>query len=355
MLPLLVMQHTLFGQQIFLLAALLLIGFFTWQMFLPFFAALAVAAIVVVVSYPAYELIVRYTPRHNRSVAALITTLLVLCLIIIPLFAISSLLVSEFLSLVNSFNTVSPDPTVSVISQIENTLTLLIPGFDIDVNEQIKQSFQWFTRNAGGIFSGAVSVVLALLITILGLFYSFKDGVQFRNWLLSITPLSRTQGNTILDRLAVSVRSVVTGTILLSIIQGLVATTGFMFFGIERAVLWGAVGAFGALLPGVGLAGIMVPAIGYLFYTGATTAAIGLLIYAVVAIGVVDNLLGPYLMSRGNKLHPFIVMLSVLGGISLFGPIGFILGPVIVTLFLVILDLYSQVPKSEHVADIKHL
>jgi predicted PurR-regulated permease PerM len=77
--------------------------------------------------------------------------------------------------------------------------------------------------------------------------------------------------------------------------------------------------------------------------------AIGLAIWGMLAVGLIDNLLGPYLMSRGNKLHPFLILISVLGGISVFGPIGFIVGPVLISLFMVLLELYSI-----HISDHKH-
>jgi predicted PurR-regulated permease PerM len=86
----------------------------------------------------------------------------------------------------------------------------------------------------------------------------------------------------------------------------------------------------------------MVPGILYLFFTGSLGAAIGLLIWMTLTIIIVDNIIGPQLMSRGNNLHPFIVLTAVLGGISTFGPIGFIVGPVIVTLFIVLLEIYNQ-------------
>jgi predicted PurR-regulated permease PerM len=117
---------------------------------------------------------------------------------------------------------------------------------------------------------------------------------------------------------------------------------GFTFFGIERAILFGSVASVGALMPGVGTTIVSAPAILYLFITGDTVNGIGLAIWSVLIVGFVDNLIGPYLMGRGNNMHPFIILISVLGGLSLFGPIGFVIGPVVVTLFLVLLELYNQ-------------
>lgn len=354
MVGLVVMIHSPLVQQFFLLGTLALIGFLTWQLFLPFFGAIVISSIVVVVSYPAYEYLLSYTPRRSRSLAAFIATLLVLLLIILPLFVISSLLVSEFLAFVNSFESDTTSGTESLVLLVQDLLTRYVPGFEANMTQQIQQSTDWLTRNIGGIFSSTVSFVITLLISILGIFYLFRDGRRFRDWLVVVSPLPDDQDQVVIDRVTTSVRSVATGTVLLSILQGIVATIGFAIFGIEQAILWGAIGAFGALLPGVGLAGVMVPAVAFLFFTGQTTFAIGLLVYAVVAIAIIDNLIGPYLMSRGNKLHPFVIMLSVLGGIAMFGPIGFILGPVVVSLFLALLELYAQSSKNTHGSRIRN-
>jgi predicted PurR-regulated permease PerM len=107
------------------------------------------------------------------------------------------------------------------------------------------------------------------------------------------------------------------------------------------------IAAFGALIPSVGTTIVFIPAVVFLLFNGAYVQAIGLLVWGVLAVGLIDNLLGPYLMSRGNKLHPFIILLAVLGGLSVFGPIGFVVGPVLVSLFIVLLELYS-VHISDH-------
>ena len=137
-------------------------------------------------------------------------------------------------------------------------------------------------------------------------------------------------------------RAVVSGTVLLALIKGTLAAIGFSLFGIERAILWGSLASVGALMPGIGTSVVTLPAVAYLFLFGEMTSAIGLLIWSLTVVGLIDNLIGPYLISRGNNMHPFIILIAVLGGISLMGPVGFIIGPVIVTLFLVLLEIYNQ-------------
>ena len=108
------------------------------------------------------------------------------------------------------------------------------------------------------------------------------------------------------------------------------------------------------MIPGIGTTIVTVPAIVYLFFTGQMFSAIGLLVWSVLIVGLVDNFIGPYLISRGNNLHPFIILISVLGGISLMGPIGFVIGPVIVTLFVVLLEIYNQyIVKEESIENVE--
>ena len=335
------MEHRRLVEFTFFYGALAFIGYIVWQVFAPFITALALSAIIVVICYPMYEFFLKYLSRSNKSIAALLTTIVVLCVVIVPVFLLSTLLVNEFVAFYRTLDVGAQLPIDSLLTGIEGKVQLYIPGFDINLSEQIRQSIEWFTTHIGTIFAGTVSVIFMFLIAIMGSFYLFRDGKRLIGWFILVSPLKDSEDLVILDRVARSIRSVATGTVLVSIIQGIIAALGFSLFGIDRAILWGSVAALGALLPGVGTAGIMIPAVLFLFYTSTMGNAIGLLIWAVIAIVVVDNIIGPYLMGRGSNLHPFIVLVSVLGGVTLFGPIGFILGPVCISLFMVLLELYG--------------
>ncbi len=337
----------------FFFSALALVGFVSWLMFFPFLTAIALSAIVVIISYPLFRFILRYVARQNRSLAALLSTLIVFCVIVVPVSLVSTLLVSEFVSFYHSLETSGQLPLETNLANLEQQLQAYIPSFELNLSEQLRLMVGWFAGNLGTIFAGTVSAIFTFFIALLGSFYLFKDGERLVAWMVSVSPLKDAEDAVIMERIARSIRSVVTGTVLVAILQGFLAATGFAIFGIDRPILWGTVGALGALLPGLGTATIMVPAIGYLFYLGAFPQALGLLVWAIISIVVVDNFLSPYLMSRGNNLHPFVVLLAVLGGISLFGPIGFIIGPVMVSLFMVFLELYSLYVSDDRIAKTK--
>lgn len=329
-------------EYIFFFGLLIIVGYIAWSMIFPFVAALLLASIIVILCYPVFEFVLRFTPRKSRSFAAFISTAIAFLAIVIPVFFLSTLLVNEFVSFYQSLDSGSDLAVDAFFTEIEQTVQSYIPAFELNITEQLKQSGEWLARNIGAIFAGTVSVIFIFLIALLGSFYLFRDGKRFLEWLVNVSPLSDVEDKLILERVGRAIRSVATGTLLLALIQGAVAAASFALVGIDRPILWGAVAAVGAILPGIGTTGIMVPAIAYLAFIGQPDKAVILFSCALVAIAVVDNMVGPYLMSRGNNLHPFVVLLSVLGGISVFGPIGFIIGPVVMSLFVVLLEIYMH-------------
>ncbi len=327
-------------EYVFFFGFLGLVAYVVWQMFVPFISALALAAIIVTIFYPFYLKVVQKMPRKNETLAALATTLVVIAVLIMPFVFIISALVNEAVSL---YSVVERGDMgfEQPLYAIENLIQQYIPGTEIDVVEYIKQATGWIAGYLGIIFKGTAVTVFLFFIAMIGSFYLFRDGKQFTRKLIAISPLPDDEDGLILTRLSTAVRSVAMGTILIAIIQGALTALGFWIFGFEGAVLWGTVAAFGALIPGVGTTIVFIPAIIYSVVTGSYVVAIGIGIWGMLAVGIIDNILGPYLMSRGSRLHPFIILLAVLGGISMFGPIGFIVGPVIVSLFLVLIELYA--------------
>jgi predicted PurR-regulated permease PerM len=339
------MQLSRVIQYAFFFGLLGLAGYMVWQIVAPFVTALALSAIIVTICYPLYNRIQRFTPGQNKSIASLLTTLVVLMIIVLPIILLSSLVVREIVSFYQSLSDPQFGTTFAfsdMVAQLERVVQNFIPGFTVDIGAQLQASGQWLTGNLGAIFASTISTLFVFFIAVIGSFYFFRDGRELLQLLVKASPLPDREDHIILDRMAVAVRAVATGTVLVALIQGTLTAIGFTLFGIERAILWGSLASVGALIPGVGTTVVTIPAVITLFLTGEVFNAVGLLAWSAVIVGLVDNFLGPYLMSRGNNMHPFIILIAVLGGISLMGPIGFVIGPVIVTLFLVLLEIYNQ-------------
>lgn len=316
-------------------------GYLVWLIAQPFLSALALAVIIVTICQPLHQRILSIFPKR-KSLSALLTTLLALLLLVLPVVTISSLVATEVTSV---YQNLSDDSNISVeqtVDRLESAIQNIVPGFEISLVEQMRSVAEWFTGNITQILAGTLSTIFIFIISLIGSFYFFRDGKDFLQILIKASPLPDKEDSIILKRMAQAVRSVATGTLLIALIQGTLVAIGFAIVGIPNVILWGSVTSVLAIIPGVGTGLVTFSAILWLFYNGQIVFGVFLIIWAAFVVGLVDNLLGPYLMSRGNNLHPFIILISVLGGISLFGPIGFIVGPMITTLFVVLLEIYSQ-------------
>lgn len=327
-------------EYVFFFGCMALAVYWMWKILAPFVSALALAAIIVTICYPLYEWITQRLPKQNQTLGALISTAVVVVVVVIPIIILTSILVDE---VVSTYNQVSSEGygLEQKVKDFEARVSAYVPNFELNVVGVLEQATEWLKDHSGKILASTASTVFAFFIAIIGVFYLFRDGRAFTKKLVLISPLPDTEDELILRRLATAVRSVATGTVLIALIQGSLAAFGLWLFGFERFVLWGVIAAFGALIPGVGTTIVLVPAVVYLFLESQIWAAVGLAAWGVLAVGLIDNLLGPYLISRGNNLHPYMILLSVLGGVLLLGPVGFVVGPVVLSLLLVLLELYA--------------
>jgi predicted PurR-regulated permease PerM len=324
-------------------------AYLVWSLLVPFVGALALAAIVVVVCYPIHERILLKTPKRNASLAAFTSLVFVLTVVVLPLGILASLILHEAASVYALINSSSNIGFLDSIASVEQVIQKVIPNFTLDVTTMIQQAATFIVNHFVTIFTATASTLFLFFISLIAAFYFFRDGRYFTTYLIKLSPLRDSYDEQIIARLARAVRAVALGTVLVAMVQGVLTAVGLTLFGFDRAILWGCVAAIGALVPGVGTAIVFIPAVAYLLMMGAQVPALLLGIWGVLAVGLIDNFLGPYVMGRGNKMHPFLILLAVLGGIAFFGPLGFILGPVILSLFLVLLEIYhTHIKASQH-------
>ena len=144
----------------------------------------------------------------------------------------------------------------------------------------------------------------------------------------------------VLETLRASVDAVLRGRFLIAVAQGVFLSLGFVIFGVGSPILWGFVGCIASLIPALGTSIITVPASIYLFINGNIGAGIGVLVWGALAVGFIDDTLSFFILKRKIKIHPLIILFSILGGVQFFGPIGFIAGPVLASAFFSILKIY---------------
>ena len=156
------------------------------------------------------------------------------------------------------------------------------------------------------------------------MFFFFRDGKQIVRKIFYYMPLSHDDEMLLLERLTSVTRATIKGTVVIGIIQGTLAGVGFWFAGIDGSAFWGTIMAVLSIVPGIGSALVWVPAVIYLFITGQTLAATLLLAWCAAVVGTIDNILRPTLVGKDAKMPDLLILIGTLGGLFLFGPIGFI-------------------------------
>lgn len=320
----------------------------------PYVAVIFLAVVTVVLFGPMHANTLRYF-KGKKNLSAFVSTASVLIIIFLPLFVIGNLLIRESTSfyLETRGNAGSVQSLEIVAQNIEIAIESRFPGLGFDtenflnVGPYFEKVFVWLSNNVASFFSGILHFTLSAFLYVLCLFYLFRDGESLFKKVLAWSPLFDVYDNLILSKLSGAVTSVLRGQIMVGVIQGTLTGIGFWIFGVPHPAIWGSVAAFASLIPAVGTSFVTVPAIIFLLITGHIPQAVGLVAWAVVAVGLVDNILGPYFINRGVKIHPFLILISVLGGIGFFGPVGFIAGPVILSLLFALMEIYPIIMRSK--------
>jgi len=327
-----------------LLAVALALSFFILR---PYLGALFVALVFYIALKPIYNFLLKiFGGRAN--LASLVVVVAVVLAIIAPLvffgFALFDDAANLYFKLANGIERDSYIIKISTL--VEKYAKVLTPDATLDVEGYIKNSLALVVDHLGLFFSSLVEVLISAVIMLFALFFLLRDGQKFKKEVFGLSPLADNYDQDIFDFVERAVNAVVHGSLVVGLVQGILVGIGFTVFGVPNAVLWGALAAIVSLIPTVGTAVIVIPAVIYLIIVSSPALAIGLAVWGIFVVGLSDNFLKPILMNRGVRLQPLLVLLSVLGGLAFFGPIGFIAGPVIVSLGFSLLRLYPLVLKG---------
>lgn len=335
-----------------LLAGVLLLTFFILS---PFLSPLALAAVFAVVLQPLYKKIL-HRVGNSEALAATATLFIALIGILIPLAFLGTQIFREAALFYNSLDQGGSNQNliVTVTRSVGEKFDIFLPGsgdFFANLSDNLdmyfKQGLTWLIENLGVALSGISVLLLDLFIFFISLYYLLRDGPKLKREIIKLSPLDDKEDGIVFTRLEAAVNSVIKGSLLIALIQGTLTAIGFAIFGIPNSVLWGTITVIAALIPGIGTSLVILPGVIYLFATGSTISAIGLFVWGVAAVGLIDNILGPKLLGRNLQLHPLFVLLSVLGGIAFFGPIGIFLGPLTMSLLFAFISTYSYIVNPE--------
>jgi predicted PurR-regulated permease PerM len=336
-------EHNAVAKWFFLLA-LAGVTILFWKVLQPFVIVLITAGIAAVIVTP-LEKHVRGWIGHPK-LSAFIIVLLVLSAIVLPFTTITLLMADQAVGIVQ--DTVANPAWVNAFDVrslpiVDSLPTVLVNRLaQIDLAQVMRSIADWAIQNVGTIFASSADVLFKAFIFFVSLYFFLVDREKIQDELRLLSPLRNSIDQNIMDRLVSTVRGVVFGSLIVAVIQGIIAAIGLTLFGVPGALIWAGLVVIAAQVPMLGTSVIMLPAVVYLFLSGHAPQAIGLLAWSVLAVGLIDNLLQPMIVGGRTRMHALLILLSMLGGLNAFGPIGFVLGPTILAAFLVMLDLYRS-------------
>jgi predicted PurR-regulated permease PerM len=313
-----------------------------------FFVPVLLAAVFATLFYPLYLRLLKAL-GGRRTLASFLCCLLLLLVLIVPLYLVAEMVTREAIDFYRSAQT-----DFGGIGQTLQASLTRLRGMPLvrDLNlDQIDWSstLRNAASSAGGFAAkvinrtsrGTIQVLLLLFITLFTMFYFFRDGQDLLRRLRALIPLDREHKNAIATRFSAVARATVKGTLVIALVQGTLSGLTLWIFGVGSPFLWGVVATFLAVIPLMGSWLVLYPAALFQILTGHLWQGIGILLMTVIVIVNIDNLLRPRLVGQETGMHDLMVFFSTLGGISMFGPMGFIVGPMIAALFLSLLDIYS--------------
>ena len=318
----------------------------------PFFAAILWGVIAAIVFAPVNRRILAAMPRH-RNGAALITLFLILAVVIVPAFVLGAALLQEaayFYGKIQSGEINFARLFSEAVASLPDWLRPYLRRWGLTnfyaaqemVTKGITSSFRMLAAQAFQIGQSAFSFLMALGVMLYLAYFLLRDGEVLAQRVAAAAPLRAGQRKALIEQFVVVIRATIKGSIVVAIVQGLIGGIVFWALGIQGALLWGVLmGAF-SLLPVVGTGLVWVPVAIYLFVTGAVWEGAILVACGILVIGMVDNVLRPILVGRDTRIPDYVVLISTLGGIELFGFNGIVIGPVIAALFIATWNIFTR-------------
>lgn len=322
----------------------------------PFLGAVLWAVAIAIVFEPVHAR-VREQTGQRATLSALLTLALIVLSVILPLILVGASVVQEAAVAVQmlrageiNFGQYLQQVLAALPEWVRTVLDRLgllnLTALQQQLTSLLAGSGQFITTHLLGLGQNTLDFIIALFVMLYLLFFLLRDGRMLSRRIAHTLPLHEDHAQRLLDQFVTVVRATVKGNIVIAVVQGVLGGVAFAVLGLPGALLWGTLMALLSLLPAVGAALVWVPVAAYMLFTGQVWSAVGLTLWGVLAIGLVDNVLRPILVGRDTKLPDYLVLISTLGGIAGFGINGFVIGPVIAAMFLVAWNLHATIRRA---------
>lgn len=317
----------------------------------PFHGAVFWGVVLAILFTPLYRRLLRRMPG-KPNLAALCTLAVCLVIVIIPVIVITLTLLQEATTIYERMRSGQLNFGLylqQIIAALPAWAANLLDRFDLTTVAQLQQKLssvsvqisQFIATRALSIGQNTLEFLVGFGVMLYLLFFLLRDGAGLVQRIGEATPLDMHHKRQLVGKFATVIRATVKGNIVVAASQGALGGMIFWVLGIQGPVLWGVLMAFLSLLPAVGAGLIWVPVAIYFLATGAVWQGLVLTAFGVGVIGLVDNILRPVLVGKDTKMPDYVVLISTLGGMSLFGITGFVIGPAVAALFIACWDLFA--------------
>ncbi len=338
-------------QKTFLLLLVFVTVAFGWIL-LPFYGAVFWGSVLAIIFTPFHRRLLAIM-NQRQNLAALTTLLLCLIIVILPVTIMTISLLQEGALVYQGIRSGQLNFGAyfqQIMGAMPPWVTNLLDRFGLTSVSELQdmlstgalEGSQFIAMHALSIGQNAFEFVISFGIMLYLLFFLLRDGAALSIRIKHAMPLSMEHKRHLFSKFTTVIRATVKGNVVVAAVQGTLGGIMFSFLGIQGALLWGFVMAFLSLLPAVGAGLIWVPVAIYFLFTGAVWQGVTLIAFGVLVIGLVDNILRPILVGRDTKIPDYVILISTLGGMVLFGLNGFVIGPVIAALFIAAWDLFSS-------------
>jgi len=330
---------------ILFLGSVFLLGWLLW----PFISVIIMAIVVTGIFRPLYRFI---CSKVRRSVASLITCAVIFLVLFFPIVIFVGILSGEAYALYQMGRDAVISDQVKSLLQASHLLDKINPflahvnielsGTELNraLSELGKQVGLFLYQQASTIASNVLSFLAYFFFMLMIIYFLLMDGRQLVSFLIDLSPLPTEQEEILISKFKDMTGAILVGNGLAGMIQGVLGGFLFYLFGLKSPFMWGVIMALLAFLPIVGIGVVFVPAVVYLILKGRIAAGIVFVVFYIVVTGGIEYLVKPKLVGRQVQMHTLMVFLSIMGGLKLFGILGIIYGPLIVTAFLTFADIY---------------
>lgn len=335
-----------------------------------FLPALFFGVLITSIFHPLYVKILKFIESHDnkgyigkkiyeyrRQVSSLLIIFTTIFLILPPFSFIGSMFLKQGTNIYKYVSDKLPEIKKEVIIKTLNYYISKLPGnFKINPNTFVENLKKYifpttkainFSINFGinsikHIFENIINLIINVLVMVLTIFFLLQNGKEFGEYIIDLSPLKTEDEIKIFNTFKDIGKGIIIGNTVSAVAQGMLAGLGFLFLGVNNPVFYGVVAMFFAFIPFLGPLVVCIPASIYLLIIGKTVNALFLFFYSIFIVSSIDNIIKPYFIGEHSFIHPFLIFLSIIGGLKTFGMMGIFYGPLIISIFATLAEIYMN-------------